>query len=401
MQQQGKQNRQIYWVDLNRFDTKTDKSTWIEMARALGEHGYRVCLLTGGSPGAPCPSYPWMEVIRIASIDVPLLFRSVLLARVLARLARLAGPRDIVILDPNGLWIAPLLRLLRKGRVHLDIRTLPVALPGLKRRVDRLLFWSLPLRLLGRVPEGHSFITERLRAAVDAEHRIDYPHYVVWASGVNTAAFRVRTALQAPGEAGRFELFYHGKVMQQRGLDSVLRALALLEPPDRAQLRFTVVGDGPGLSEMRELARRLGIEEQVRFKGLIPYERVPDELAHADCCICPLPDRAEWNVSSPLKVFEYFACGKPVVLTPIPAHTDLFTGAPGVVWAAGDAPQDFAEAIARALRERERLAAAAVAHAETALRRFDWKIQGQVLADYFAATFREPEPAAVGAGRRR
>ena len=36
----------IFWIDLNRFDVKPDKSTWLEMGRGLRKAGWRVELVT-------------------------------------------------------------------------------------------------------------------------------------------------------------------------------------------------------------------------------------------------------------------------------------------------------------------------------------------------------------------
>ncbi len=102
----------------------------------------------------------------------------------------------------------------------------------------------------------------------------------------------------------------------------------------------------------------LGVDDQVQFRGFVPYEHVADEIAQADVCICPLPDRLEWNVSSPLKVFEYMACAKPMILTPIPAPK-------GRPWRLslrrvdqGFEPQHFHGAIVEGVRATHRIALA-------------------------------------------
>ncbi len=81
--------------------------------------------------------------------------------------------------------------------------------------------------------------------------------------------------------------------------------------------------------------------------------RCRKEIAKADCGIYPLPDRPEWNVSSPLKVFEYMACGKPIILTPIPAHKDVLGDEGFVIWTKSDKAVDIAEAIMYAMDNRE------------------------------------------------
>src|SRR5690606_36357777 len=62
--------RKVYWVDLNRFDQKTDKSTWIEMARAMSRCGYDVTVLSGCSEAARREgAYQGSEVKCFPAVD--------------------------------------------------------------------------------------------------------------------------------------------------------------------------------------------------------------------------------------------------------------------------------------------------------------------------------------------
>jgi glycosyltransferase involved in cell wall biosynthesis len=67
-------------------------------------------------------------------------------------------------------------------------------------------------------------------------------------------------------------------------------------------------------------AARLDIESlaNVHYLGSKPYASMPEYAAAFDVCVLPWPTNNEFvNYGSPIKVREYLATGKPVVITPI------------------------------------------------------------------------------------
>ena len=62
-----------------------------------------------------------------------------------------------------------------------------------------------------------------------------------------------------------------------------------------------------------------------------------------DVCVAPFcGDRGE---TSPVKIFDYLACGRPVVASAIPSVTGLFSRANGVVLVEPDRADALAEAV--------------------------------------------------------
>ena len=78
-----------------------------------------------------------------------------------------------------------------------------------------------------------------------------------------------------------------------------------------SQVTFLVVGDGPMRKELEAAVKRCGLGDHFVFTGMVNYEKIPIYINVADLCV--LPKRRLKSGWSPLKLYEYMACGKPVV----------------------------------------------------------------------------------------
>jgi glycosyltransferase involved in cell wall biosynthesis len=104
-----------------------------------------------------------------------------------------------------------------------------------------------------------------------------------------------------------------------------------------------------------------------------------------DVGILPFPKYDGWDVSSPLKLFEYLSCGKPVVVTDIPAHTSVLSGRPFAFWARGNSPEELAAAIRSALGSRDRLAALGAEGRDFVCQRYTWEKQVKLFDEFITS----------------
>ena len=379
----------MIWLAPDRFDVKPDKSTWLEMGACMRNLGWDVTILTArtssGRAGLTERLSDLVECVDV--VDLPFTFRVSLLQSMVRWLSLNGRTDDVIVMNEDGLWILPQLRRLGFQFVHLDFRTLPINIHRWKRWLDWLLSWRIAVGMFGGKVDGYSFITERLRREVEAEFKLNATDYIIWQSGVSLERFSQAQSKRANQDAG-FTLFYHGSISHKRGLGTVIDAIAIGGLPEGFE--FVIVGEGPDRAELQQHANDLGLAKQVIFRGFVPYERIVDEIATADVCICPLPDRLEWNVSSPLKVFEYMACAKPMILTPIPAHLDTLRASHFVVWTHGFEPEDFHRSIVDALSRQSELVAAALSAPSIVRGRYEWQVQAEHLHQYFTRRYRDP-----------
>ena len=81
-------------------------------------------------------------------------------------------------------------------------------------------------------------------------------------------------------------VLYVARFLPIKGANLALRAFGLsLEKYPEAIL--TMVGDGPKLSEIKSLARNLGISDSVRFLGFLPWAEVQNKYSFATLFIFP------------------------------------------------------------------------------------------------------------------
>jgi len=91
--------------------------------------------------------------------------------------------------------------------------------------------------------------------------------------------------------------------------------LVLQEKPG---VTFIIAGDGAQRQEWIELTKSLHISNSFQFPGAVPFDKAPVYINSYDICIAP------WDIElynktagSPMKLFDYLACGKPVIASPV------------------------------------------------------------------------------------
>ena len=104
-----------------------------------------------------------------------------------------------------------------------------------------------------------------------------------------------------------------GNLVPWQGVDSLLRACASLRG-SIPTLKLLVVGDGPESNRLRSLADQLGLYDRVVFTGSVPYADVSAFVCASDICAAPF---IAGRKASPIKVYEYLACARPVVASDV------------------------------------------------------------------------------------
>ncbi len=160
---------------------------------------------------------------------------------------------------------------------------------------------------------------------------------------------------------GPLRLVYTGHFHEWKGVDVLIRALALL--PEVSALVVGGRSDGRG-EELRRLAEREGVSGRIRWIGFVPQSEIAGHLTRGDIGIVPTRAQNGQDIAaSPLKLFEFMAVGVPVVVSDLPSLRDIVRdGENGILFREGD-PASLAEGIRRADSDRNRLVSRATEEA--------------------------------------
>jgi glycosyltransferase involved in cell wall biosynthesis len=149
-----------------------------------------------------------------------------------------------------------------------------------------------------------------------------------------------------------------GRVTRQKGIDTMLAALAAL--PAGMVWDWAFVGEHPEASyseAMREMAAKLGLAGRVRWVGPVPRSAM--DRIYRESNLLALPSRWE---GQPNAILEAFAYDLPVVATDVDGTRDFEDEAPGAIeLVSPESPTALAAAVLRlssdgALRQRRQAA---------------------------------------------
>jgi glycosyltransferase involved in cell wall biosynthesis len=143
-------------------------------------------------------------------------------------------------------------------------------------------------------------------------------------------------------------IIYIGTLDKLRYLSVLIHAFSNVKA-ERKHVKLLVVGEGEDEEKLKKLTNELGIESDVIFTGQVPQAEVPNFIAASDIGVSPVPPFPFFKLSSPIKIFEYMAMGKPVVANEeIPEHKEVLEESGGGILVPFT-PEAFASAIIRLL----------------------------------------------------
>ena len=113
-----------------------------------------------------------------------------------------------------------------------------------------------------------------------------------------------------------FKLLFVGSLIPRKGLDVLLKALAMIN--SLSSWALTVAGDGPEGDHLKSLATDLGINTSIRFLGSVSPDGVPQLMNDHHLLILPSYQEGRPNV-----VLEAMAAALPVLATDIEGTREL------------------------------------------------------------------------------
>ena len=329
-----------------------------EVCEYLLRRGHGVAAVTM----ADCAPAPERYAVHWASRRTPLVWRHVIAARLVARLARKAD----IVYSTGMIGRSSLGAALARRPIVLKLTSDPV--------FERSLRWRLFGADLGAFQDARGIrigVLRRIRdLALARARRVIIPSEALrelalgW--GLPTEKVVVIPNPVSPPELGEREelrrrhglegrtLVFAGRMVPQKAIPVALEAV--VRNPD---VSLVLAGEGPYLERLRELARSMPLDSRARFLGPQPRQAVFELLRAADAALLS----SSWE-NFPHMVVEALAVGTPVLATHVGGVTEILRdGENGLL-----VPMNDPEALAGAIRRyfddealQERLRAAAVA----------------------------------------
>jgi glycosyltransferase involved in cell wall biosynthesis len=125
-----------------------------------------------------------------------------------------------------------------------------------------------------------------------------------------------------------FEVLFYGSYIPLQGIDTILKAAAILQN-QHASVHFTLVGGGQTYAKMRMLATEWKLQN-VTFTPFIPLAHLPPLIHDADVCLGIFGTGDKTMRVIPHKVIECMACGVPVITADTPAIHERYKDGEGI-----------------------------------------------------------------------
>jgi len=239
----------------------------------------------------------------------------------------------------HGLGCA--VNLVARGCAHtFDVRPLPAAYKRKTRGLEALKRADLVIAYSGAV--------ERHLAANGLTRRKVVPLFSTMVPKIGA------------GQLAQRRVVFAGRVAPPKGVNILIRAARNVDA------EFAICGDGWQLEAMRRLARRIGVEQRIHFRGWLNANQLAEELAGASVVVVP----SLWPEPFGLVGIEALATGRPVVASSTGGIVDwLEDGVTGLCVRPGDV-RGLAQALNELLEDPERQHAMGMAGRKMVAARF-------------------------------
>jgi glycosyltransferase involved in cell wall biosynthesis len=184
---------------------------------------------------------------------------------------------------------------------------------------------------------------------------------------------KLRTRLKLPADQPL--VLYQGGLLAGRGLPQLLEAMQ-----DLPGVHLAILGKGPMLKPMTELAANLGITDSIHFLGEIPNHELLEYTLDADLGTCLIENVClSYYYALPNKLFEYLMAGVPVLASDFPDLRQVIQEAgAGRVIDPND-PKQIAAAIKDLLSGRVGLNRMRKNARRIAESKYNWQVEEQTL----------------------
>jgi glycosyltransferase involved in cell wall biosynthesis len=119
-----------------------------------------------------------------------------------------------------------------------------------------------------------------------------------------------------------FNLLYIGDTSIRRGIDTALYAVSILKEKIPT-IKLWLIGKSSADEELKNLSRKLNLDKHVEFEGWRDPATFTSYLFNTNVALSPLKRNLHHDTTYANKLFQYMACGKPLVVSDCTAQAEL------------------------------------------------------------------------------
>jgi glycosyltransferase involved in cell wall biosynthesis len=167
----------------------------------------------------------------------------------------------------------------------------------------------------------------------------------------------IPSAALEPRDRENFVMMYHGTLTNIYGVDIALEAFALAHK-DMPGAELWILGSGPEIGLLTNLAQARGLASKVRLVGQVASIEIPAWLTQCDVGILPIRRDVFLDFAFPNKLPEFIIMGKTVLVSRLKAIRHYFSEDALAYFEPND-PADLSQRMVRLYRDpqlRARLA---------------------------------------------
>lgn len=112
---------------------------------------------------------------------------------------------------------------------------------------------------------------------------------------------------------GCFVIGYVGRLLHMKGIDILFRSVKSIAENSLIQFKILLLGRGKYKSELEQLAKNLGIENNLIWIDAVPPEAVPNYINCMDTLVLPSRTTPDWVEFFGRVLIEAMACRVPVI----------------------------------------------------------------------------------------
>jgi glycosyltransferase involved in cell wall biosynthesis len=175
-------------------------------------------------------------------------------------------------------------------------------------------------------------------------------------------------------------ILFVGTIYEFSGLENIIQNFEIIKNKTK-DIKFLIIGGGENFEKIKSLVNQKKLGSNVILTNFKPQHEIPKFISLADVCINPFEINKITDSIIPIKIFEYLACGKPVLSTPLKGTVVLLPKEDfGIIYSSYDS---FVENLSDLLVNTEKLEELGNKGLDYVIKNQDWNILADSLLKKF------------------